>query len=69
MTPLKSSSTPMAIHPNLQLVFIFPFYALHVFLTAHTLVHTCCSVVRDPFRFKSPLPDVYFARRFVIVSK
>jgi hypothetical protein len=47
----------------------FKFSAVHVFLTAHILVHTCRSVVCDPFPVQSPLPDVYFARRFVIVSK
>jgi hypothetical protein len=45
----------MAIHPNLQLVLIFPFFALHVFLTAHILVHTRRSVVRDPFPVQSHL--------------
>lgn len=59
----------MAIRPNLRLVLIFPFFALHVFLSAHILVHTCRSVVRCPFPVQSPLPNVYFARRFVIVSK
>jgi hypothetical protein len=68
-TPSNSSSTSMAIHPNLRLVLNFPFFALHVFLTTHILVHTRRSVVCHPFPVQSPLPDVHFARRFVIVSK
>jgi hypothetical protein len=48
--------------------FFFP-SALYFFLIAHILVHTRRSVVRDPFLIQSPLPNVYFARRFVIVSK
>jgi hypothetical protein len=68
-TPLKSSSTRMAIHPNLRLVLIFPFLSPNAFLTAHIVVHTRRSVVSDSFPVQSSLPNVYFARRFVIVSK
>jgi hypothetical protein len=53
----------MGIHPNLRLVLIFPSFALHVFLTAHILVHIRRSAVRDPFPVQSHLPDVYLTRR------
>lgn len=47
-TPLKSSSTRMAIHPSLQLVPFALDLSYHVSQTAYMLVHTRRSVVRDP---------------------
>jgi hypothetical protein len=47
----------------------FLFVALHVFLSAYILVHTRRGMVRYPFPIQSSLPNVYIARRFVIVSK
>jgi hypothetical protein len=53
----------------MRLVLIFPFLALHVFLIAHILAHTYCSMVHDSLSVGSPLPNVYSAHMFVIVSK
>jgi hypothetical protein len=47
---------------------IIPFLALHVFLTAHILVHTCRSVVRHPFPVRSPLLNVYCTPLAVLSS-